>query len=221
MTLKQTMDELKSLGDEKWRQACIKRGADENCYGVKSGDLRVLAKKIKTDPELAAKLWETGNSDAMALSILIMKPKEVSATELEKMVKVATYTQLADWLASYVLKVHPEKESLRQKWMKSKDVMLSRAGWYLTALKVGKEPADLDIPGLLDRIEKEMGKAPAPSQWTMNTCLAAIGIEHPEHRERAIAIGEKLGVLRDYPTSKGCTSPYAPIWIAEMVRRQG
>jgi hypothetical protein len=27
-------------------------------------------------------------------------------------------------------------------------------------------------------------------------------------------------VLKDYPTSPGCTSPFAPIWITEMVRRQ-
>jgi 3-methyladenine DNA glycosylase AlkD len=58
-------------------------------------------------------------------------------------------------------------------------------------------------------------------QWTMNACLAEIGIHFPEHRKRAIAIGEKLGAYRDYPVSKGCTSPFAPIWINEMVRRRG
>jgi hypothetical protein len=26
---------------------------------------------------------------------------------------------------------------------------------------------------------------------------------------------------REYPVSKGCTSPFAPIWIKEMVSRQG
>ena len=40
-------------------------------------------------------------------------------------------------------------------------------------------------------------------------------------RERALAIGETLGVYRDYPVSKGCTSPFAPIWINAMVSRQG
>ena len=54
----------------------------------------------------------------------------------------------------------------------------------------------------------------------MNFSLAAIGIHFSDHRERAVAIGEALGVYRDYPTSKGCTSPFAPIWIEEMVRRQ-
>ena len=56
----------------------------------------------------------------------------------------------------------------------------------------------------------------------MNYCLAEIEINFAEHRSRAIAIaiGEALGLFRDYPVSKGCTSPFAPIWIAEMVRRQ-
>jgi hypothetical protein len=34
-----------------------------------------------------------------------------------------------------------------------------------------------------------------------------------------MAIGERLAVLIDYPASPGCTPPYAPAWIAEMVRR--
>lgn len=79
----------------------------------------------------------------------------------------------------------------------------------------------LDPVGLLDRLEREMGSAPPLQQWTMNYCLAEIGINFPEHRERAVAIGEKLGVYRDYPTSKGCISPFAPIWITEMAKRKG
>lgn len=50
-------------------------------------------------------------------------------------------------------------------------------------------------------------------------CLAEIGIRHAGHRARAIAIGKQLAVLIDYPASPGCTPPYAPVWIAEMVRR--
>ena len=39
-------------------------------------------------------------------------------------------------------------------------------------------------------------------------------------RDRALAIGERLQVLADYPTAPGCTSPFAPIWITEIVRRR-
>lgn len=56
---------------------------------------------------------------------------------------------------------------------------------------------------LLNRIEREMGSADPVVQWTMNMTLAAIGIPFPRFRKRAIAIGEALGIDRDYPFSKG------------------
>ena len=83
-----------------------------------------------------------------------------------------------------------------------------------------KGAGGLDLPALLNRIESEMADANPEVQWTMNNTLANIGIHFPKLRKRAIAIGEKLGIYRDYPVSKGCTSPFAPIWINEMVRRQ-
>lgn len=55
----------------------------------------------------------------------------------------------------------------------------------------------------------------------MNSCLAQIDSHFPTHRKRAIAIAEKLGIHRDYPVSKGCTSPFAPIWIDYIVKKQG
>jgi 3-methyladenine DNA glycosylase AlkD len=82
-------------------------------------------------------------------------------------------------------------------------------------------PDGLDLPALLDRLEAEMGTADPATQWTMNSALAEIGIHNPKLRKRAVAIGEKLGVYRDYPCSKGCTSPFAPIWINAMVSRKG
>lgn len=98
--------------------------------------------------------------------------------------------------------------------------MAARAGWSLTSERVAKSPDGLDIPALLKRIASEMGNAELEPQWTMNFVLAEIGINFSKHRKRALAIGEQLGVYRDYRCSKGCTSPFAPIWINEMVSRQ-
>jgi len=221
MNVDETMNRLRELGNEKTRELNVRNGAGDNQFGVKLGDLRALAKSIKTNPELAGALWQTGNVDAMLLATLLMNPKHISAEELETMVRSAPCTQVTDWLQTHVVKLHPQKEELRQKWMQSDHPLESRAGWSLTAERIVKSPEGLDLSGLLDRIENEMGSAPVTAQWTMNYCLAEIGIHFPEHRERAIAIGEKLGAFRDYPTPKGCTSPFAPIWIAEMVRRQG
>jgi 3-methyladenine DNA glycosylase AlkD len=136
------------------------------------------------------------------------------------MVRTVSCSWVADWLDSYVIDQHPEKESLREGWMNSGNIWAVRAGWSLTGDLAADDPKDLDLPALLDFIEAAMKDAAPEVQWTMNSCLAKIGINHPKLRKRAIAIGEKLGVFRDYPVSKGCTSPFAPIWITEMVRRQ-
>ncbi len=221
MNVKEALAKLKALGNESVRARNTKNGAGKNQYGVQLGDIRTLAKKIKADHELGLELWETENIDGRLLAILLIDPKRLSSKELDRMVRSATFPQLADWLNAYVVKQHPDKEALREKWMKAKDPMAARAGWNLTAERVVKRPDGLDLPGLLDRIESEMGTAAPEAQWTMNSCLAQIGIHSPSHRKRALAIGEALGIYRDYPVSKGCTSPFAPIWINEMVRRQG
>lgn len=220
LLLKDTMAQLESLGNEKVRAHNTKYGADDNQFGVKLGDLRKLAKKIKTNHELAIELWNTGNVDARQLAILLCEPARFSCEEIDGLVRSLNFSHVADWLNSYVVKNHPGKELLRQSWMNDSDPWAARAGWSLTSERIGKNSEGLDLPALLDRIETEMANAAPEVQWTMNFCLAGIGINFPEHRKRALAIGEKLGVYRDFPVSKGCTSPFAPIWINEMVSRQ-
>ncbi|MHC4822021.1 MAG: DNA alkylation repair protein, partial [Planctomycetota bacterium] len=199
----------------------LRHGSGDNQYGVRRGEVRKLAKEIKADHDLALELWETGNIDARFLAVLIMKPKSLSAGELDRMVRSLTFVEVADWLNSYVVKKHPDAEGMRQGWMDSGDPMAARAGWNLTSILAKKSADGLDLAALLDCLESEMGDAPAEAQWTMNFALVEIGINHPEHRKRALAIGEAHGLYQDYPVAKGCTSPFAPTWINEMVSRQG
>lgn len=221
MTLEKALARLQALGNEKMRAQNKKNGAGDNQYGVRLGDIRKLAKEIKADHALALSLWETENIDARLLAILLLKPKSLSDDAMDRMVRSVRFVQVADWLNAYVVKQHPDKETLRQRWMIDEDPWTARAGWNLTSERIARQPEGLDLPALLSRIEAEMGSAAPEVQWTMNYCLAGIGIHFPEHRQRALAIGEALGVYRDYPVSRGCTSPFAPIWINEMVRRQG
>lgn len=219
MTLEETLSQLATLGTEKMRDFNKKHGVGDNQFGVKMGDIRALAKKIKTNHTLALELWNTENIDARFLAILIINPKKLSKEELVTMVKSEKFTHVADWLYSYVVKDFADTESFRKDWMNSENVMAARAGWSLTSGCVVRNPDVLDFPAVLDRIEAEMADAAPEVQWTMNSTLANIGIRFPEYRSRALAIGEKLGIYRNYPVSKGCTSPFAPIWINEIVGR--
>ncbi len=220
MTKEEVLSQLEALYDEKRHRQNANRGVTGKQYGAKNGDLRKIAKKIKKDHKLALELWDSEIYEARLLTCLCIDVNALSIDELESLVGSMKNTWVSDWMNSYVIKNHELKYEVREKWMASENHMVQRAGWNLTSMKVSRKAEDLDYDGLLDRLEKEMPEANELAQWTMNFALANIGIHHEKHRERALQLGEKMGIYSEYPTAKGCTSPYAPIWINEMVSRQ-
>ncbi|WJZ66347.1 DNA alkylation repair protein [Kocuria rosea] len=216
-TVAEVMAELAALEDPRVRAVNERHGDD---HGVNLTKLRAVAKRLGKQQDLALELWGAGDTAARLLALLICRPKAFERDELDAMVRERGTPKVHDWFVNYVVKKNPHVEELRTAWLADADPVVASAGWALTADRVVKKPEGLDLAGLLDVVEVEMGDAPERLQWAMNTCLAQIGIQHPEHRARAVEIGERLEVLKDYPTPPNCTSPYAPAWITEMVRRQ-
>lgn len=229
MTVKDILAKLESMGDEARQKHNARVGPDGAAppgdqFGVKLGDIRAMAKKLKGDRSLALGLWETGNLEAQLLATQWMKPASLTEKKLDALTRSTSCAQAAEWLNAYVVALHPARESLREKWMspREKDPWAARAGWHFTASavnKAGKDAAAMDVPALLDRIEKEMPRAKPEVQWTMNNTLIAIGVRHVDLRERAIAIGERIGLYKDWPMSKGCIIPYVPVAVPAMARR--
>lgn len=216
-TVVEVMAELAALEDPKMREVNERHGDD---HGVNLTSLRAVAKRVKTQHELAVRLWETDDTAAKLVALLICRPRAFSRDELDAMLRAARTPKVHDWLVNYVVKKSPHREELRLAWLADPDPVVRSAGWTLTIDRVAKDAAGLDLPGLLDVIEATMKDAPDRLQWELNHCLAQIGISHADLRARAIDIGERLEVLKDYPTPPNCTSPFAPTWIAEIVRRQ-
>jgi 3-methyladenine DNA glycosylase AlkD len=116
---------------------------------------------------------------------------------------------------------HKSADVLAEEWSASDEDNLGRAGWDLIVHRVsGGKLTDAQLEALLARIEAELQKATPGKQWAVNHALCEIGIRYPQFTERCIALGETLGVYRDTKVSKGCTSAYAPSWIAAGVRRR-
>lgn len=216
MTARQVRDELTALADPKILSVNQRHGDD---HAVNLTKLRAVAKRAKGDPELPQQLWDSGDTAARLVALHISRPAAYSAEQLEEMLREARTPKVRAWLLSSVIKKFPHREELRRAWFDDADPHVAAAAWELTSERVRKQPDGLDLSALLDAIESQLAQAPEPLQWAMNETLAHIGIENPALRERAVAIGERLEVLKDYPTPPNCTSPYAPIWIAEMARR--
>ncbi|WP_019202432.1 DNA alkylation repair protein [Tsukamurella sp. 1534] len=207
--------ELAELEDPKARAVNERRG---DPHGVNLTTLRALAKSIGTDRELAGALWHSGDVPAQLVALLISRPKQYTADELDAMLRSTRSDKAHDWLLNYLVTKSPHADELRARWWEDPDSRVRAAAWTLATRTVPQ--GDLDRDALLDTIAREMRDADPKLQWAMNETLATIGIEDAARRARAVEIGEELQVLADYPVSKGCTSPFAPAWIAEIVRRR-
>ncbi|MHA7218143.1 DNA alkylation repair protein [Arthrobacter sp. MDT1-48-3] len=216
-TVADVLAELAELEDPRIRAVNEKHGDD---HGVNLTSLRALAKRLRAHHDLARALWATSDTAAQLVALLICRPKSFGHDELDAMLRQARSPKVHDWFVNYVVKKNPHAERLRLEWMADPDPVVASAGWALTSERVVRKPEGLDLPGLLDTIEASMKEAPDRLQWAMNHTLAQIGIEHEAQRARALDIGERLEVLKDYPTPPNCTSPFAPSWITEMVSRQ-
>jgi 3-methyladenine DNA glycosylase AlkD len=130
---------------------------------------------------------------------------------------------LADELAGRVLVHAPIAEALQVRWMDGSMELPRRAGWRILAGRIARGLAkDLDVRATLARIERELPPAPYRVKEGINFCLVWIGIHLPAYTGEAIAIGERLGRWDPRPIPKGCTSSYAPEWIAaSLALRRG
>ena len=89
-TVAELLAELAELDDPRARDVNERHGDD---HGVNLGKLRAIAKRLKTQQDLAVDLWDTGDTAARLLALLICRPRTFSRDELDAMLREAPRTQ--------------------------------------------------------------------------------------------------------------------------------
>jgi 3-methyladenine DNA glycosylase AlkD len=192
------------------------------------GDLRIIAKDIKKDHELAMELWSSGEYLPRLLAILIMDKKFLSQEiidTLDKDIQKHTskeQTNLIDWLMANQFSKDKKTVALMQSWEKSPSFLQRRIFWYYQGRLrwMGQTPPS-NSETLLTSIESGIEKEKPAVQWAMNFTAAQIGIHQPEYRARCIELGKRTGLYKDEVVSKGCTPNYLPEYISiEVAKRE-
>jgi len=187
---------------------------------TKLGDLRIIAKEIKKDHELAMEFWSTGKFLPRLLAILIMDKKAIDQDFIDRFDKdIQTYdfekrNQLADWFMANQLTRDMKTINLMKSWENSPSSMQRRIFWYYQGRLrwVGQTPPN-NTNYLLSAIEERILIEEPAVQWAMNFTAGWIGVFDPAFRKRCIQIGENTGLYKDEMVSKGCTPSYLPKFI--------
>ena len=223
VTYEEVMNYLKEVGTEQTRKTFINHGATGDFYGVRVGDMKKILKHVKKDQDLALRLYDSGNSDAMYLAGLAVDPKLMTKEQLQSWVKAPYWYMLSAYSVAWVAAESPFALELAREWMQSGNEMIACAGWstytnYLTYAGAG----DLDlkeISRLLEEIRDGIHQAPNRVRYEMNAFVISVGGYVPELREDAQRVATEIGKVHVDMGGTACKVPLAFDYIEKVIAR--
>lgn len=215
------MEELQKLGTEQNRKIYRRHGAGEKLYGVSFGNLGKLKKRIKTDHELARRLWASGNHDARVLATMIADPAGTNAALLDSWKDGLDNYIVTDAFAKFVAASPPARQ-LAEQWTQSRKEWIGRAGWMLLthlALHDASLAHDYFKP-YLETIERRIHASPNRSRDAMNSALIAIALRSAELERESIAAARRIGKVEVDHGETNCETPDAEDYILKVRSRR-
>jgi len=213
------LKDLENNSNPSRKKTLIKAGATDNTYGVLLGYLRKYASKIGMNHDLAHQLWETKNTDARLLAVMLFDPKKLSTDDVLSLLKDEYFEQIVDDFMFRVGIYINDRDLLYDMLIKADSDMLNRAAWSIKVEIVrSKKLNSTDIMKLINQIQSELNSSPKHTQWMMNRCFAQIGITYDAFRDEVIKIATQLGVYKEMKVAPNCTSAYVPDWINAVVK---
>jgi 3-methyladenine DNA glycosylase AlkD len=221
------MQMLKELGSEQTRQIYMNHGVKEPYFGVKIGDLKKLVKYVKKDHELALKLFDSGNHDAMYLAGLSINPKLITKETLQDWAQKAYWYMVAEYTVAQVTAESDYALELAREWMKSEEEMVAVCGWstYSNYLSITPdEMLDLaEIKILLDQVKNSIHEEQNRVRYVMNGFVLSVGAYVIELCEEAKQVADYIGKVHVDVGNTACKVPEASEYIKkiEMKNRVG
>ena len=204
MNLQMVMQELEALGKERTKKIYISNGAHEPLFGVATGAMKPIAKKIKINQSLADELYATGNYDAMYFAGIIADPKAMTESDFERWIDGAYFYMLSDFVVAVTLAEADIAQDVADKWIASGEELRMSAGWSCYCWLLGNRPdgefSESKISNMLEMVEKTIHDSPERTKSAMNNFIYTVGISylplHGKAVETAKAVGQ-VEVKRD------------------------
>jgi len=220
MNYDEIMQKLEELGSEQTKKIFTNHGAKEPFFGVKVGDLKKLVKYVKKDHELALKLYDSGNHDAMYLAGLSINPKLISKEELQEWAKKAYWYMSAEYTVAQVAAESKYALELAREWMKSEDEMIAVCGWSTYSNYITITPDnELDIEEireLLNQVKNTIHDERNRVRYVMNGFVISVGSYVPELTEEAKQVAEHIGKVHVDVGNTACKVPLATSYIKKV-----
>lgn len=208
MDFEQVMQELEALGKERLKKQYMSNGAHEPLFGVATGAMKPMAKKIKIDQSLAEQLYATGNYDAMYFAGIIADPKAMTEADFERWIQGAYFYMLSDYVVAVTLAETDIAQQVADQWIASGEELKMSAGWSCYCWLLGSRPdAQFDeskLADMLGLVAKTIHEAPERTKSAMNNFIYTVAVSYLPLHDKAVETAKAVGPVemkRDHKKS--------------------
>src|SRR4051794_32947874 len=199
MNLQMVMQELEALGKERTKKIYISNGAHEPLFGVATGAMKPIAKKIKINQRLAEELYATGNYDAMYFAGIIADPKAMTELDFDRWMDGAYFYMLSDYVVAVTLSESDIAQAVADKWIGSGQELRMSAAWscycWLLGNRLDNEFSESKISNMLDSVKNTIYDSPERTKSAMNNFLYSVGISYLPLHEKAVETAKEVGTV--------------------------
>lgn len=199
MDFETVMQELEALGKERTKKIYISNGAHEPLFGVATGAMKPIAKKIKINQPLAEELYATGNYDAMYFAGIIADPNAMTESDFDRWIDSAYFYMLSDYVVAVTLSEADIAQEVADKWIASGDELRMSAGWscycWLLGNRKDNEFSESKMTNMLDMVKNTIHDSPERTKSAMNNFLYTVGISYVPLHEKAVETAKEVGIV--------------------------
>ena len=199
MNLEMVMQELEALGKERMKKIYISNGAHDPLFGVATGAMKPIAKKIKISQHLAEELYATGNYDAMYFAGIIADPKAMTESDYDRWMDAAYFYMLSDFVVAVTLSESDIAQDVADKWIASDEELRMSAGWscycWMLGNRLDVEFSESKISNMLDIVKNTIHDSPERTKSAMNNFVYTVGISYLPLHEKAVETAKAIGTV--------------------------
>ena len=199
MDFETVMQELEALSKERMKKIYMSNGAHEPLFGVATGAMKPMAKKIKIDQELAEELYATGNYDAMYFAGIIADPKAMTAEDYDRWLDEAYFYMISDYIVAVTLSESDIAQEVADRWIASGEELRMSAGWscycWLLGSRKDEEFSQSKLAEMLDQVKSTIHDAPERTKSAMNNFIETVGVSYKPLSEKALETAKQAGTV--------------------------
>lgn len=209
MDVGMVMQELEALGKERTKKIYLSNGAHEPLFGVATGAMKPIARKIKINQPLAEQLYATGNYDAMYFAGVIADPKAMTKADFDRWMDSAYFYMLSDYVVAVTLSEADIAQEVADQWITSGEELRMSAGWSCYCWLLGNRPdhefSETKLSNMLETVKKTIHDAPERTKYAINQFIYTVGTSYLPLHDKAVEIAKEVGpveVQKDKAKSK-------------------